>query len=146
MFYCKNQKFHKRGIAFTIPDDSFLLEHEKKSDELFEISVADDLFRITIGFEFEEPSRFFESDDFKNLYTVIESPSKVSVGDLSGQKAIYADNDESFCEYRLKITDKSDAFSTLFVLIQSDNSKTDILKVCNHPAITNILDSLELSK
>lgn len=146
MFYYKNQKFHKKGIAFAIPDGTYLLEYEKESDELFEIAVTDDLFRITLGFECAEPSEYFNSDDFKDLYTVIEEPKDVSIGSLHGQRAIYEAVAEKCYEYRLATTDKNGVSSTFFVLIRTDKSETDISSVCNHPAVTELFKSLEVSK
>lgn len=147
MYYYKNQKFHKRGVAFSIPDGAFLLENERQSEELFEIHTCDFSFCINIVFEsFAEPAQFFKSDDFKDCYTVIRKPKSVCIGGLCGQKAIYKDDIEHFCEYRFKITDKNNVSSTLSVLIRTDKPKTDILSVSNHRTVTELLHSLEISK
>lgn len=147
MFYYKNRKFHKKGVSFSIPNDVLMLENERQSEEFFEICDCNFSFRINIVFEsFAEPSQFFESDDFKDCYTVIQKPKSVCIGGLCGQKAIYKDDIERFCEYRFKITDKNNVSSTLSVLIRTDNPKTDILSVSNHRTVTELLHSLEISK
>lgn len=145
MFYYKNQKFHKKGIAFAVPDNTFLLEYERESDELFEISAAEDLFRIIISFESCEPTEYFKSEDFKDLYTVIEKPKNACIKGLFGQRAVYSDGVKNFCEYRLKIIDKGGVSSTFSVILETQKQETDIFVVCKHPVVAEFLDSLEIS-